>query len=263
MCPFVTRRRIGRECLASRLGVVPVVILSAALSACSSSAMRGDVSGARQARLGAEPCVAETSALAEFKPDERNYKIQTGDQLSLDFYLSPEFNDEVTVAPDGNITLRLVGQVRASGLTPAQLAKDIDWAYSSELRSPDVVVHVKNMPARQVYVEGQVAHPGAFPLQPGMTALQAVAEAGGMTEDAGDDSAVLIRRDACGAAQGTRINLADAAQHPGDGEDVELMAYDVLVVPRSRIADIDLWMDHYVRRLMPMQQYMSMPTMMP
>jgi protein involved in polysaccharide export with SLBB domain len=237
--------------------------LSSALSACSSRTMRGDVTSGAQTKVGSDPCLTESSALAKSAPDSKNYKIQAGDEILLDFYLSPEFNDDVIVAPDGNITLRLIGQVRAGGLTAGQLAQDIDWAYSSELRSPDVVVHVKNMPARQIYVEGQVAHPGAFALQPGLTALQAIAQAGGLTQDADEDSAVLIRRDACGSAQGTRVNLASAAEHPGEGEDVGLMAYDVLVVPRSRIANVDLWVDHYIRRLMPMQQYMSMPTMTP
>ncbi|MGZ3510809.1 MAG: polysaccharide biosynthesis/export family protein [Candidatus Binataceae bacterium] len=190
--------------------------------------------------------------------DQQGYHIQPGDQLGITFYLNPEFNDEVPVSPDGRITLRLVGAIAAAGMTPSELAGQIDKDYLSELRSPDAAVIVKNMPGRQVYVQGQVNRPGAFPLEPGMTALQALADAGGLTPDAADDDVVLIRRDACGRPTGERLDLASAADNPGKGEDAALMPYDVLVVPRSRIANMDLFVKQYIRDLLPVQPYFSM-----
>jgi protein involved in polysaccharide export with SLBB domain len=200
----------------------------------------------------------QSAALAQSSVDPASYRIQPGDQLEVDFYLDPEFNDEVAVGPDGKVNMRMVGSLAAAGMTPSQLAKEVDAAYSHELRSPEAVVNVKNMPSRQIYVEGQVNRPGAFPLQPGMTALQAVANAGGVTPDAADDSAVLIRRDACGRPTGERLDLASAADgSTSSGDDAALMPYDILVVPRSRIANLDLFVQHYIRGLLPMEPYLS------
>jgi protein involved in polysaccharide export with SLBB domain len=178
--------------------------------------------------------------------------------LAINFYLNPEFNDEVPVSPDGHITLRLIGAVPAAGLTPPQLAANLDKAYLTELRSPDTAVIVKNMPGRQVYVQGQVNHPGAFPLEPGMTALQALADAGGVTSDAANNSVLLIRRDACGRPSGERLDLASAVDNPDKGEDAALMPYDVLVVPRSTIANMDLFVQQYIRGLLPIEPYVSL-----
>ena len=108
----------------------------------------------------------------------------------------------------------MVGPVQAAGLTPSQLATSIDKAYSNELRNPGAVVHLKNMPSRQIYVEGEVAKPGAFPLQPGMTAVQALALAGGVTVDSAPENTVLIRRDACGQSQGSQVDLAARSKTP-------------------------------------------------
>ena len=116
------------------------------------------------------------------------------------------------------------------------------------------------MPSRQVYVQGQVAKPGAFPLETGMTALQAVSEAGGLTEDA-NNSAVVIRRDACGTPHPIRINLASASSHPDKGEDIALASRDILVVPRSTISNMDLFIKKYIRDLLPIQPYATVPMM--
>ena len=99
--------------------------------------------------------------------------------------LISEFNRDVIVRPDGDVRLDVVGTVAAAGHHPEQFAAKLNQAYAHELRNPGATVHLKNSPAWRVYVQGQVAHAGAFTLQPGMTALQAVAEAGGVTGTAG------------------------------------------------------------------------------
>ena len=237
---------------------------SLALAGCSSSSNSHaeSRSGTQVGNLSPEQCesgAAIQSAAMKSSPDQTTYRIQPGDDLAVNFYLSPEFDDETTVSPDGNIHMRLVGSLAAAGMTPAQLASEIDQAYSKELRTPDAVVQVKTMPSRQVYVEGQVTHPGAFPLESGMTALQALADAGGVTQDAGDNGAVLIRRDACGRPAGQKLDLASAAKNPETGEDVMLMPYDVLVVPRSKIANMDLFVQQYIRGLLPIQPSPTIP----
>jgi polysaccharide export outer membrane protein len=246
------------------VSIAPLALALCALVACgcsasASSASRGDTKAAaapQATNLSPEQCL--NGAVIQTSNDQQGYHIQPGDQLGITFYLNPEFNDEVPVSPDGRITLRLIGAIAAAGMTPSELAGQIDKDYLSELRSPDAAVIVKNMPGRQVYVQGQVNRPGAFPLEPGMTALQALADAGGLTPEAADDNVVLIRRDACGRPTGERLDLASAADNPGKGEDAALMPYDVLVVPRSRIANMDLFVKQYIRDLLPVQPYLSM-----
>lgn len=241
-----------------------ILLLSAfALCSCSKNAAQSDsqvANNVHSSRLSPEQCAAgaEIQQVSTMSAPDGSYLIQPGDQLSIEFYLSPEFNDDVTVRPDGQITLRVVGDIKAWGLTPAQLALDLDHAYSSELRSPDAVVHVKNMPNREVYVEGQVLKPGAFPLEGGMTTIQAISEAGGLTDEAAN-SAVLIRRDACGQPSGMHINVKDAMKNPAGDEDVALMPRDVIVVPRSKISNVDLFVKQYIQGLIPIPPYLSFP----
>ena len=228
---------------------------------CAANSSRGDLAkgaiGAKGSALSQEQCTANAEIEHAASADE-SYVIQPGDQLTIDFYLNPEFNDQVTVRPDGQITLRMVGDLHAAGETPVVLSKAIDQSYLKELKSPDAVVHVKNMPSRQIFVDGEINKPGAFPLDPGMTVLQAISEAGGLTKDA-NDVALLIRRDACGVPQAIKINVAQATAKPEGQEDAGLMPRDILVVPKSTIANMDQFVDHYIRGLIPIQPYLPVP----
>ncbi len=232
-----------------------LVLGAALLAGCASTAERGDViSGA----AGRQDACAPAAMLAAQEAEKGNYVIRSGDELQLDFYLNPEFNRDVTVRPDGNVSLDLVGSLPAAGLTPDQFADRLDQAYQHELRNPGAAVRLKNSPTWRVYVQGQVAHAGAFALQPGETALQAIAEAGGVTENGGANSTVLIRRDACGNPHGMKIDL-QAADSGSKVDDVALLPADVLVVPRSPIANVDLFVKQYIQGLLPFPPYMSVP----
>lgn len=238
------------------------MLCALALAACSTeSSNRGDVASrgdAQQASmLNPELCMQNDASVQNVSLDSRGYRIQPGDQLAIDFYLNSEFNDNVTVQPDGHVVLRLVGPLQASGMSPGQLANEINQAYAKELKNPSATVHVQNMPNRQVFVQGQVNHPGAFTLQPGMTALQAIANAGGQTDEAQLANVVLIRRDACGRADGSKIDLTSATDAPDKGDDVALMPRDTIVVPRSTIANMDLFVKQYIRDMLPVQPYLS------
>ena len=202
-----------------------------------------------------ESCIAAATADAA-ADDENNYRIEPNDVLDIDFYLNSEFNDEQVVRPDGKISLRLVGEIQAKGRTPGELAEDLDKAYSHELYSPGVTVHVKSTPGRLVYVDGQVAHPGAFAMPPRMSALQAVTEAGGVTDEAASANAILIRRDVCGTPAGIKFDLASARSGSGPDQDPLVIPGDIIYVPRSKIANVDLFVKQYVKDLLPVQPYL-------
>ena len=242
--------------------IVCASAIAVALGGCSanSAQTRGDSVANKELAskpMSAEQCAANASIEEAATHEGADYLIQPGDSLALDFYMNSEFNNTTTVDPNGKIELRMVGPVQAAGLTPSQLAASIDKAYSSELRNPGAVVHLKNTPGRQIYVQGEVAKPGAFPLQPGMTAVQALAMAGGVTVDSAPQNTVLIRHDACGQSQGSKVDLASALKNPGSGDDVALMARDTVVVPPSTITNVDRWVKHYIRDAMPVEPVFS------
>lgn len=236
-----------------------IAILAAAifLGGCATSDTRGDTRAAGETPAQV-PCVASAAYLSP-SDQEQNYKIQSGDDLAISFYLNSEFDTDVAVRPDGKITLRLVGDQQARGLTPAQLSTELEQAYSKELLQPGVSVLVKNSPSRVVYVQGQVDHPGAVALQPDMTALAAIAQAGGLSDGANPDAVILIRRDLCGQAHGQPLKLGPMLKHASDTpneEDARLLPGDMLVVPRSGIANLDLFVKQYVKDLIPIQPYL-------
>ena len=259
----VMRLRLVQNCLAAIVSVAFAITVCSVSGCSSSSAYRGDMAssqgGATFDAMSPEQCSANAASFQGVSYEDRSYRIQRGDQLSIDFYLNPEFNDNAVVQPDGKINMKLVGPLNAVGMTPSQLADEIDTAYAKELRNPGATVHVQQMPSRLIFVQGQVKNPGSFPLQPGETALQALASAGGITDTAQPKSVVLIRRDACGRAEGSKLDLASAIDSPGNGEDVLLMPHDTLVVPRSAVANVNLWVQQYIRGMLPVEPYVSAP----
>jgi polysaccharide export outer membrane protein len=238
----------------TKLSVIALLCCAQLWMGCSAkNPDESDVKGVSTA--AASPGCEFASADDQF----RLYRIQPGDQLDISFYLSPEFDQDLTVRPDGNISMPVVGNVRVQGQTPGQLEKSLDQRYSQELRDPKTTVRIDKSPGQVVYVEGQVGKPGAVPLQPGMTAIQAIAASGGMTDAAGASKVVLIRRDACGNARGQHLKLDRVLNQKNNEEDVALLPSDIVIVPRSAIAQFDLDIKQYVRDAMPVEVYAAPP----
>lgn len=232
----------------TKLSVVALLCCAQLWMGCSANnPEESDIRG--PAAAAASPVCDVTAAVDE----PRAYRIQPNDQLDVSFYLSPELHQNLTVRPDGDISIPIAGNVHAQGLTPGQLEKSLDQLYSLELRDPKSTVRIDKSPWQVVYVEGQVSKPGAVPLQPGMTALQAIAASGGLTDAAGASKVVLIRRDACGNPHGEQLKLDKVLNQKDNEEDVALLPADIVVVPRSGIAQFDLNIKQYVRDAMPLE----------
>ena len=183
-------------------------------------------------------------------PPPSEYRIQRGDELEIRFALNPEFDSTTLVLPDGSISLQLVGELNADGLTPAELTERLRNAYSIELRDPDIAVNVKSMAAR-VYVGGHIERPGEYPWSRQITAMQAIARAGGFSRTADTDHIYVLRRDMSGAERKIEIDLDDATSEQGRNRDVYLEKYDLVMVPSSGVADVNKWMDQYIRQNIP------------
>ena len=181
----------------------------------------------------------------------KEYRIQPGDQLDIKLFYNPELNEQLTVRPDGRITLQLVNDVMAAGLTPAQLTAVLTKAYAGELRSPKVAVIVRTSVADRVYVDGEVTRAGLVPLVGPTTILQSISQAGGIKETAKTGEVILLRKGEDNKMTAFRISLDDAFSGTGENRDIYLKPNDIIYVPKSAIADVNTWVDQYIRRNIP------------
>jgi polysaccharide export outer membrane protein len=192
------------------------------------------------------------AALAPAPPPEAGaaYRIQSGDELHVRFPYQPDANEEVPVRPDGRITLATTGELVVAGLTPSELQDLIVEKSSKRLRNPEVVVVVTKVAEQRVYVGGEVLKPGYVVLQPGMTPLQAVVQTGGFRQTAKLDSVLLLTPGPGGKFSAARMNM-DQVVTDGVPERVRLHPGDVVYVPTTWIADMNIVVDQYVRGLIP------------
>jgi protein involved in polysaccharide export with SLBB domain len=185
-------------------------------------------------------------------PTERTYKMIPYDTIMVRFTHHPEVDPKAPVAvrPDGNITLEGIGSVRAAGLTPEELGKEIAAKSSKWLKDPEVIVTIDQFAPRRVYVGGQVKTPGIVEFKGEMTPVQAIFERGGFTDDAQRDSVILIRD--TGEPQPI-IGRIDSSQSLENGvqEKITLVTNDVIYVPMSGIGRVDLWVKQHLRDILP------------
>jgi len=192
-----------------------------------------------------------TNWVAQQTAREQPYVLQPTDVIAVKFFFNPELNEEVAVRPDGKISLQLIGDIVAAGRTPADLADELTQRYRHELANPKVSVIVRQLGTPPVYVGGEVGRQGTVTLSRGLTLFQAIQDAGGLLSTAHRKQIILIRRADDGQPVGYSIDIRPVAsgQHP-EG-DVPLHAYDVVFVPRSKIADVNVFVQQYVRNMLP------------
>ncbi len=160
----------------------------------------------------------------------QDYRIGAEDVIEVSVWKEPDFSREVVVRPDGKISLPALGDVQAEGLSPAALTEQLQEALAQYIKSPKVSIIVSTINSKKVYVLGQVRTPGVFPLQSDMTALQAIAQAGGFTEWAKKGDVILLRKTGEGD-QRIVINLRKVIKGSKGGEDVRLQPGDKIIVP--------------------------------
>jgi len=188
-----------------------------------------------------------------------SYQMLVGDALSIKFYKNPELNEDVVVRSDGMISLQLVGDVPAAGRTPMELSGDLKQRFSSELQDPSISVIVRKPVADRVYVGGEVGKQGFIDLTGGLTVFQAIQASGGFVKTAHRAQVILIRRTPDGKATGRSIDVRPVQEGEHPENDVVLAANDVIFVPRSKIANVDNFVEMYIRELLPVS-YIPLPT---
>src|SRR6202158_76155 len=180
-----------------------------------------------------------------------SYKLVPGDLLAIRFYGNAELNEEVPIRPDGAISLPFVGDVKAAGLSPAELDEDLTRRFTGELRSPHIVVLVKECGSQRVWVGGEVSRPGMLAMRGPLSLFAALQEAGGLLPSARRKQIVLIRPDHGGRPIGRTIDIRALESGARPDQDVQLQAQDVVFVPRNHISSVDVFVDQYIKQLLP------------
>ena len=185
---------------------------------------------------------APQATLNETGPDlhKRNwrYRINPSDVLELTFLLTPEFNQTVTVQPDGYITLRAVGDLPAEGQTLPELTESIKTAYSKILQDPQITVDPKDFEKPYFTVGGQVGKPGKFDLRSEVRLTQAIAIAGGFTDASKHSQVLLFRRVSDQWTEARIINVKKMLNSGDLQEDPDLKPGDMLFVPKNALSKI-------------------------
>lgn len=162
---------------------------------------------------------------------DNRYRLCASDVIAVNFPLTPEFDQTLTIQPDGFATLAAVGAVRLEGLTTDESIRSIGAAYSKMLHDPIVTVELQKFNAPYFIVGGQVRQPGKYDLHGYTTATEAVAMAGGFTQDAKHSQVLLFRRVNNDWFEVKNLNLKRILQGRDLAEDPDLQSGDMLYVP--------------------------------
>ena len=176
------------------------------------------------AGASAQPAARPAGAPAETAA----YTIGAGDRLRLFVWKEADLTQEITVRVDGMITVPLIGDVRAAGLTSMELSLVVQDKLARFVNNPSVTIGVTGAQSAQFFIVGRVSRPGAFPLEKPTTFLQALALSGGFTEFAKTDRVLVFR---AGEAQPRVVNYKKLEAGTDPGENITLRSGDTLVVP--------------------------------
>jgi polysaccharide export outer membrane protein len=170
------------------------------------------------------------------------YTIGEGDALRIAVWQNEDLNQEVVVGPDGNISLPLIGEVQTLGLTVTQLDKEITDLLKSYIKTPEVSISVRKSVGSKVIVLGQVAYPGVYGVSGQKSILEAIALAGGFTNDAVVSSVILVRG-GLDNPQGKRIDLNKSLRGVSPSGNIALEPEDIIFVPKKFISDINYFLN--------------------
>lgn len=200
-----------------------------------------------QQRAAAEQEKSLTPATKPLPPEPENagfqerhprYQIHSADVLELSFTLSPEFNQTVTVQPDGFVSLRDAGDVYVAGMTTEETVRAIAKAYSKILRDPVVSVLLKDFEKPYFAAGGELKNPGKYELRGDITVVQGIALAGGFTNSARHSEVYLVRRSSTEAVKVMKLNVKQMMAQKDLSEDLYLKPGDVLWVPQNTFSKV-------------------------
>lgn len=201
-----------------------LAVLLAAFSLAPSPAAAQSGTAARPRAGQAVPAPSQEA------PRPPDYVVGPDDVLGIVFWREPDMSGDVTVRPDGKITIPVIGEMAAAGLSPEQLRQQITTAAAKYISDVNVQVVVRTINSRKIFVTGRVTTPGTYPITGALTVIQAIALAGGLTEFA-NPKAITILRTENGKSQTLSFNYQDVSRGRRLEQNILLRPGDTVVVP--------------------------------
>jgi polysaccharide export outer membrane protein len=205
-----------------------------------------------------EPAAANTPTSASsqnvapvLQQRDPRYLINKTDVLQLTFTFTPEYDQSVTVGPDGYISPKGVADVHVEGLSAPEVGAALQKAYGKILHDPLISVIPTTVVPAYFIAGGEVGKPGKYTLQGTTTVTQAIQIAGGFTENAKHSQLVLFRRINADWVQGTKINVKEMLKSGNLAEDLNLQSGDMLYAPKNTISKVETW-------TLPWSQFMKL-----
>jgi len=195
--------------------------------------------------------IAEFEKAARMAP-QRDYLIGIGDVLDIKFTYNPELNElNVPVRPDGKISLQLAPDIQAVGLTSNQLRAVLIEKYAPEINKPEIAVIVRTFERNKIFVDGEVLFPGVVEIKGPVTLMHALALARGWRESARLSNIIVIRKGTEGKPISTNIDLRKVLNGSDLSQDIQLIPYDIVYVPKSNIANVNKFVSEYINSVIP------------
>jgi polysaccharide biosynthesis/export protein len=214
--------------LAVLLVGTPLVCVLLSSSLCGQTTTAGDASGANPSARTASPRHEADSSAA--KPHDDSFVIGNDDVLAINVWKEPDISRSIPVRSDGKISLPLVGEVQAAGLTPLTLEKDIASKLKNYISEPEVTVMVQQVNSQKFNILGQVVRPGSFVIANSPTVLDAIALAGGFRDFAKKKSIYVLRQGPTGESR-IPFNYKDVSQGKNMSQNTKLQPGDTIIVP--------------------------------
>ena len=211
-----------------------LLLVLAALSAWPPAAAAAAAVHAQQKPAVSRPAPATTAPAPQAAAPPADYVIGADDVLVVMFRREKDLSAEVVVRPDGKITLPLINDIQAAGLTTDQLRDRVTEQAARFVESPTVTVIVKQINSRKVFITGQVMKPGPYPIGDRMTVMQLISTAGGLTEYAKKKDIVILREPAGRPGSkpaAFKFNYDDVRKLKNLASNIELKPGDTVIVP--------------------------------
>jgi polysaccharide export outer membrane protein len=194
----------------------------------AAAVVAGDDARAQQARIVGSPATREAAPADSAVTLPEGFVIGPDDVLSIVFWRDKDMSTQVTVRPDGKISLPLLDEVQAAGLTPAALRAYLAAESKRFFENPNVTVVVAQINSRKVFITGQVAKPGPYVVTAPTTVLQLISLAGGLKDFADSKNIMIVRREA-GQTVNYPFNYKEIKKNLR--QNIELKPGDTVVVP--------------------------------
>ena len=210
----------------THLRFLPVLLSTLVLGAAASG------QNVDQAPAAAADATSQSPAQPDKKAADDSFVIGNDDVLSINVWNEPDFNKQsLPVRSDGKISLPLIGEMQAAGLTPLKLQQDIATKLRSFITQPDVTVIVLQINSQKFNILGRVAKPGSYSLTATTSVLDAIAEAGGFQDFAKQKEVYILRKNPDGGQSRISFNYKDVIRGKHPEQNIKLEPHDTIIVP--------------------------------